>query len=253
MNLPEFEDGLLFLSLWSLFDLVEGEREPPVPDSHGPVDAVLHDNLLHRYPVLYLVEPPVVLYDAIVSHRPLRLDAEGGIKVPSFYRPVEVPSLLRGDGKPSVIPGKIGDEEPVCLSDGTDAGQPHLLYQAILECFEEPLDPSLCLGGTGMDQLDAKLLQGPAEFAHRLRAGKLIFGGGCGRRFVGGVLIQIDLHGKAVLFDIAPEAVHGGDGSLVFIEPAEHPAACVVDIAHEDAFGTPVFEPVMMGAVHLEH
>ena len=67
------------------------------------------------------------------------------------------------------------------------------------------------------------------------------------------MFIQIDLQGEAVLFGIALKTVHGGDGSLVFIEPPEHPAARVVNVAHEDAFGTPAFEPVMTGAVHLEH
>lgn len=170
MHLSQSEDGLFFLLFWPLFDLVEGECELPVPDSHGPVDAVLHDNLLRRYPVLYLVELCIVLYDAIVSHRPLRLDAEDGVKVRSAYRSMEVPPFLRGNGKPSVVPGKIGYEEPVCLPDGADACQSHLLDQSILECFEEPLDPSFRLGGMGMDQPDAKLLQSPAELTQRLSA-----------------------------------------------------------------------------------
>ena len=157
IHLFQSEGGLLFLLFRSLFDLMEGECEFPMSDSHGPVDTVLHDNLVYPYPVLYLVELFVVLYDVIVSYRPLCLDAEDGIKVYSIHRTVEVPPFLWGDGKLSVVPGKIGDEEHICFLDGADAGQSHFFDQSILECFEEPLNPSFRLGGMGMDQLDAKL------------------------------------------------------------------------------------------------
>src|SRR5208337_1777740 len=72
-------------------------------------------------------------------------------------------------------------------------------------------------------------------------------------RLVGRVLVQIDAHRETIRGDVPLEAVHGGNGSFVAVEPPVDSACRVVDIGHEDTVGASAFKPVMMGTVHLEH
>src|SRR5271157_1468575 len=56
-----------------------------------------------------------------------------------------------------------------------------------------------------------------------------------------------------MLRDIPFEAVHGRDGPLVVVEPSVDAARGIVDVGHQDTLRPSALEPVMVGAVHLEH
>src|SRR5665647_481119 len=67
------------------------------------------------------------------------------------------------------------------------------------------------------------------------------------------MFIEIDAHGYAVLFDIPLEAVHGRDGSFIFIKPAVYLVGGIIDIAHKNTLGTSCLKPVMVRTVDLDH
>src|SRR5512134_138277 len=104
-----------------------------------------------------------------------------------------------------------------------------------------------------MDQFYAHFFQRPAKFTHRLCVVELLFNRRLSGSLVGGVLIQVETHWDAILPDIPPEAVHGGQGPLILVKSPEDLSGGVIDISHEHTGWPSALEPVMMGAVCLDH
>lgn len=147
MGFSQFKGRFLSLLLFrSLLNFMEGECNLSMANSHGSIHTVVHDNLLQFYPVLDLVEFCIVLYDVIVSYGPWGLDAEDCIQIDLAGLDVEVIPRVGRYCKPSVIDGKVMNQEPVCFFNSADSFEPHLLYHPVLERFEQPLDPAFSLG-----------------------------------------------------------------------------------------------------------
>ena len=66
--------------------------------------------------------------------------------------------VVRGRlGKTSVVVSDEAGQEGVCRIDRTDAGEPQLLHQAILQRMMCAFDAPLCLTGIGAEKLDVEL------------------------------------------------------------------------------------------------
>ncbi len=96
-----------------LINLMKGEQDLLMANPHGAVDQFFDDYGLCVDPVVYLVEPPVVLDRVIMLQGPFVLDAEDGSEINVVKRTMQIFGVFRRHTEAPVLDREIGNEEPV--------------------------------------------------------------------------------------------------------------------------------------------
>jgi len=77
---------------------------------------------------------------------------------------MRIARLARDDREPLFPFGqKAHLQEMIRSLNAVDSRQPHLLHQAILKSFKQPLDTPFCLRTVGRDPFDPQFVQGSPE------------------------------------------------------------------------------------------
>ena len=226
----------------------------------GVIEALLHEDFGVGEDgdglISFQLEPLALpLEGEVPSHLADILDAEDRWQMMSGEQgPMNIGGVGGGNGKALVVGGEVGVPEKLIGSvGGGDSFQTQLFDKAVLEGAKEPFDASFGLGAMGMEDLDLQFSQGAGVLGLWLTIPELFLNGGLSGGEKNAVFIHIEGHRTAFLFDIGPGGLHEGLGVLGVREDRIGDfAGGIVDERHQDTGGGPVFEPAVMGAIHLE-
>src|SRR3569623_3117187 len=159
----------------------------------------------------------------------------------------------RGDMKPLVeLAQQIALEKRIRRLKVRDAYQSQRLHQTVLQDTMPPLDAALRLWAVRQDQFNLQSLHRTSELCQwRLVAEGLIH-----RRisssFVNTVSIHVQRTGQSVALHVFPKRHHRCDCCLTLEELCVRPVRRLIDEHHQRCPLTAPFEPVVLGAVHLD-
>lgn len=226
----------------------------------GVIEPVLHEDFgvgedRDRL-ILFQLEPLTLPWEGEVpSHSADTLNAEdGGQMVRGEKGAMNIGGIRGKNGKALVMSRQIGvPEELIRGVSGGDAFQTQLFDEAVLQGAKEPLHASFGLRAMGMEDLDVQCSQGAGILSLRLLGAELLLNRRLSCRHKNAVFIHRQGQRTAFLLEIGPGGLHEGFGAFgVHEDGIGDSAGGIIDEGDQDTGGGPVFEPGVMGAVHLE-
>lgn len=228
----------------------EGAIEPSVNlDAHARIAASTGSGP-------HLEEEPVELHGVVLLNRALVLETTDAVE--GFWGRGGPPSGVRVCRRGSEV-GVVAWEKPIehalGLRERTRLRETELDDEAILEGAEEPLDPTLRLGGVRANPADAEFLEGAANLG-RLGPALELLGQGQRRARIAvedPVTVRVGRTGEAIAADELAEEQEVAVRVLFQAEdPAEDPPRRIIEGGVEHEPRPTLFEPGVVAAVHLD-
>jgi len=225
----------------------------PEADHQRAAGTLLDDHpaaALSRVDRLQQLEVPIVEpHHVVVAHHPLALDRQDRLQpVARSQTTVTVRCHSRGLREPPVVLGHQRLQQRVRPLAGLRLRQPQLLHPAILGRAERSLHTPLRMRAVRPDQLDAQLVQSPAELDFRVGIGQwlpLLV------RFENAVPVGVERVRTTVLPQPNAEQIQVRFDCPVPVELRQDPARRVVDHSDQHDRLAAAFEPVVDRRVHL--